>query len=255
MLKPLLIPAARPFCLARLLAALLCFKPAYADSIAPVDGAECAGMKAHHVLNAGAPVGCERLSLVSFSYVDFSGHARDDGKIVVLDALAPRVLRIFQTLKARGFPIAKAKPVEAYEGDDNTSMADDNTSGFNHRVVEGSSRLSLHAYGAAIDLNPVENPFLTFAGATIAVAPPAGTAFVNRQPHRPGKPDHAGLAEEVIAIFAANGFANWGGNWDDPIDYQHFDIGRPLAESLALLPPDQARARFEQAVLETAAAK
>lgn len=204
-------------------------------------------MKAHHVLNEGAPVGCERLSVVSFSYLDFQGR-NQDGKIVVLDAVAPRVLRIFQALKDRGFPLAKAKPMEAYDGDDNASMADDNSSSFNHRVVEGSSRLSLHAYGAAIDLNPVENPFLTFSGANIAVAPPAGTAFVNRRPHRPGKADHAGMAEEVVALFAANGFSNWGGNWDDPIDYQHFDIGRPLAEKLAALPPEKARSEFEAAI-------
>ncbi len=166
------------------------------------------------------------------------------------DAVAPRVLHIFETLQARGFPLAKARPVEAYDGDDNASMADNNTSGFNDRPVAGTTRPSLHGYGAAIDLNPVQNPFLTLSGSSVAVAPPAGAAYLNRRPHRPDKPDRPGLAEAVVALFAENGFSHWGGDWDDPIDYQHFDVGRPLAESLAALPPEQARTRFEAAIAD-----
>ena len=238
----------------RVLIFLLLLSPAMAGDIAPIDAARCAFMKAHHVLNSGAPVGCERLSLVSFSYVDFEGHPHTDGQIVVMDAVAARVLRIFDGLQARGFPIAKAKPVEAYEGDDDASMADNNTSGFNDRPIAGTPRTSLHGYGAAIDLDPVQNPFLTVNGATVTVAPPAGAAYLNRRPNRPGKAERPGLAEEVVALFAENGFAHWGGDWDDPIDYQHFDIGRPLAEALAALPPEQARARFEAVLAERQAA-
>ncbi len=227
---------------------LLLLSPATAGSVQPIDAARCAAMKAHHVLTAGAPAGCERLSLVTFGYVDFEGHAHDDGAIVVLDAVAPRVLRIFEALEARGFPIAKAKPLEAYEGDDAASMADNNTSGFNDRPVAGTTQASLHAYGAAIDLDPVQNPFVTANGSVVTVAPPAGAAYLNRRQHRPGKADRPGLAEAVVSLFAENGFSHWGGDWNDPIDYQHFDIGRPLAEALAALPPDQARARFEAAM-------
>jgi hypothetical protein len=235
-----------------LLSTLLLLSPAFADSIAPVDAVRCAEMKVHHVLSADAPVGCERLSVVTFSYIDFDGKHHDDGVLVVLDAVAPRVLRIFETLHRRGFPIAKAIPVEAYEGDDDASMADNNTSGFNDRPIADTTRPSLHAYGAAIDLDPVQNPFLTLKGAVVTVAPQAGAAFLNRRQPRPGKPDRPGLAEAVVALFAENGFSHWGGDWDDPIDYQHFDIGRPLAEILAALPPDKARARFEAAIADSA---
>ncbi len=227
---------------------LLLMPPGQAGEVRPVDTARCAEMKAHHVLGANAPVACERLSLVTFSYVDFDGRSHDDGTIVVLDAVAPRVLHIFETLQARGFPIAKARPLEAYEGDDDAAMADNNTSGFNDRSVAATTRPSLHAYGAAIDLDPVQNPFLTWNGTGVTVAPPAGAAYLNRRPQRPGKPDRPGLAEDAVALFAENGFFYWGGNWDDPIDYQHFDIGLSLAESLAALPPGQARARFEAAI-------
>jgi len=219
--------------------------PSLASGITPIDAARCAAMTSHHVLSASAPIGCERLSLVTFSYVDFEGRPHDDGQIIVLDAVAPRVLRIFEGLQARRFPIAKAVPVEAYEGDDDASMADNNTTSFNDRPIAGTSRPSLHAYGAAIDLDPVQNPYLTFKGAAVTVAPSAGAAYLNRRQQRPQKPERAGLAEGVVALFAQNGFSRWGGDWDDPIDYQHFDIGRPLAEILAALPPDAARTRFE----------
>lgn len=214
----------------------------------PIDPSQCAAMKVHHVLNTGAPVGCERLATVRFSYIDFEGRTHDDGTVVVLDAVAPYVEHIFSTLYERRFPIAKALPMEAFEGDDTRSMATDNSSSFNHRVVQGSERLSLHAYGAAIDLNPVENPYITRNGAAVTVAPPQGAAYLNRRQDRPNKPARAGLAESVVDVFADNGFLNWGGDWDDPIDYQHFDIGRALAERLAALPPDQATAAFASAV-------
>lgn len=227
---------------------LLLFAPAYAGGVAPVSDDFCADMKAHQVLNANAPVGCDRLAVVTFDYVDFGGQEHDDGKIVVMDAVAPNVLRIFEELHARHFPIAKAQPLNAYEGDDEASMADNNTSGFNDRLVAGTDHISLHAYGVAIDLDPVQNPFITRSGTELTVHPAAAVDYVNRRPHRPGKADRPGLAEEVVDIFVRNGFTQWGGDWDDPIDYQHFDITRPLAEELAKLSPVDARRRFELAV-------
>jgi hypothetical protein len=224
---------------------------AWGGSVAPVDAPLCASMKSHHVLNDGAPVGCERLAVVTFRYVDFAGAEHDDGRVVVLDAVAERVSRIFDELHARRFAIAKAQPMDAYDGNDEASMAADNTSGFNHRMVTGGTKISLHAYGAAIDLNPLENPFIERDrgnDAKLMVHPPAGAGYLNRMQQRPGKPVRAGMAEEAVAVFAANGFTVWGGYWDDPIDYQHFDIGRPLAEDLAKLPPGEARKRFEAAI-------
>lgn len=230
-----------------LLALALATGPACADDIATLDQAACETMRTHHVLNPG-PVGCERLRLVRFSYLGFDGRLHDDGAIVVLDAVSERVARIFAELRLRGFPIAKAKPMEAYDGDDEAAMADDNSSGFNVRLVADSEKLSLHALAVAIDVNPVENPYIRCTGALCTVSPPQGADFLNRAPHRPGKPDRHGMAEDIVDIFARNGFVNWGGNWDSPLDYQHFDIGRKLAEELVALPPDEAKARFEASI-------
>ena len=185
---------------------------------------------------------------MTFGYVDFEGRQHEDGQIVVMDAVADRVLKIFQTLRERGFPLAKAKLMDAYAGDDEKSMADDNTSGFNDRDVPGSERKSLHAYGTAIDLNPVENPFVTRSGAVFTFHPASGADYFNRMIRRPGKQTRRGYAEEVAQVFLENGFAQWGGTWDDPIDFQHFDVGRPLAEALAALPPEEAKRKFEAAV-------
>lgn len=232
----------RALCLIAALASLTA--PCLGGTIALIDASTCAEMKSHHVLNDGAPVDCERLALVTFTYAGFDGVSHSDGRIVVLDAVAPFVEHLFAALYERRFAIAKAQPMEFYEGDDNASMTDNNTSGFNHRHVSGESRLSLHAYGAAIDLNPVQNPFLTFDGAQVHVAPAAGAAYVNRARHRPGKAERQGLSEAAVEVFAQYGFTVWGGDWDDPIDYQHFDIGRALAERLAALPPEEARRAF-----------
>lgn len=230
------------------LIALLLAGPIQAGEVMAVSDNFCADMKSRHVLNAGAPVGCDRLAMVTFSYVDFDGREHDDGRIVVMDAVAPYVLRIFDELHARHFPIAKAQPVNAYDGDDEASMADNNTSSFNDRTIPDTDRISLHAYGVAIDIDPVQNPFITRNGAGLTVHPSAAADYINRREHRPGKADRPGMAEEVVDIFARNGFTVWGGNWDDPIDYQHFDIGRPLAEELSKLSASDARRRFEQAV-------
>lgn len=220
------------------------------DTVVPISAELCAGMKSHHVLNPGAPVGCERLNLVRFGYFGFDDQVHNNGEIVVLDAVADRVLRIFAVLRERKFPVAKARLVDIYSGDDESSMADDNTSGFNDRTIPDATTISLHAYGVAIDLNPIENPFVTRKGATFTFNPPAGADYFNRIIHRPSKPDRRGVAEMVVEVFAENGFVEWGGYWDNPIDFQHFDIGRALAEALVRLPPTQAKKRFEQSIAD-----
>lgn len=212
---------------------------------AALDEQACARLKASGVLSGDAPVGCARLALVRFPYIDFSGVAHHDGELMVLAAVAPEVSRLFHDLHRRRFPIARARLIEHYRGDDAASMADNNTSAFNHRPVTGGSLPSLHAYGLAIDINPLQNPFVQ-AGehGMLQVSPPGGAAYLNRLATRPGKPARPGMAEEVVRLFAEAGFTVWGGHWDWPLDYQHFQFSRGLAEQLAALPEEQARRLF-----------
>jgi hypothetical protein len=106
----------------------------------------------------------------------------------------------------------------------------------------------MHAYGLAIDINPLQNPYAKRAGDKLVFSPPAGVRYANRLNDRPGKAPVPGLAESVIDVFANEGFLIWGGYWDDPIDYQHFQVSGRLAEQLARLPQPQAQLLFEQYV-------
>lgn len=216
--------------------------------ILPISASACDDMKVHHVLGPDPPVGCARLRLVKFRYVDFAGSPRDDGEIVVMDAAASHVLQIFKSLFRMRFPIAKARPMQSYDGDDETSMRDNNTSAFNDRPIAGSATRSLHAYGLAIDVNPIQNPSLTRNGAALLFAPPAGVEYANRLNDRPFKQQRPGMAEAVVDVFAENGFLIWGGYWDSPIDYQHFQVGRKFAERLTALSAGQAEVAFNELV-------
>lgn len=220
-----------------------------AAQISRLSASECQAMVKAGVITASAPVPCQRLNKVTFNYRDFVGKTHSDGQLVVMDAIAPYVGKIFDALYQQGFPIHKAVPIEVYGGNDTRSMTANNTSAFNYRPVAGTGSLSLHAYGAAIDLNPLQNPFVTFSGnGNVTFSPVQGTRYANRATFRFGKPDSRGMAEAVIATFAANGFQYWGGFWDSPIDYQHFQLSKDMAITMSEMTPSQAALFFKRYV-------
>jgi D-alanyl-D-alanine carboxypeptidase len=161
----------------------------------------------------GCPVGPAQLRRLDVSYWDFRGRRRV-GSIVVRATAARGVLSVFRKLYAARFPLRRLRPVEAYKGSDDASMAADNTSGFNCRFVSGTRRWSQHAYGLAIDVNPVENPYLHGG----LVEPPAGRRYLDRSRRRPGM---VGSGDVVVRAFASIGW-RWGGYWTSAKDYQHF---------------------------------
>ena len=110
----------------------------------------------------GCPVGLADLRLVTATYWGFDGRAHT-GRIVVHRDVAADVLAVLRRLYAARFPIRRMVPVDAYGGSDFRSIEADNTSAFNCRYVDGTTRWSEHAYGRAIDLNPIENPYVTSA--------------------------------------------------------------------------------------------
>jgi poly-gamma-glutamate synthesis protein (capsule biosynthesis protein) len=161
----------------------------------------------------GCPVAPRELRLVTLTYWGFDARAHT-GQLVVHRDVATSVTRVFRTLYALRFPIRRMQPVDHFGADDDRSMAADNTSAFNCRFVEGTARWSEHAYGRAIDVNPVENPFVSGTH----VSPARGRRFADRSLRAPGM-IHAG--DEVVRTFASVGWG-WGGNWRSPKDYQHF---------------------------------
>jgi D-alanyl-D-alanine carboxypeptidase len=166
-----------------------------------------------HSWRAGCPVGPAQLRLVRLSYWGFDRRAHV-GALVVRDRVADDVVKVFRRLYAERFPIRRMRKVDAYRGSDDASMAADNTSAFNCRFVSGTRRWSQHAYGEAIDVNPVENPYLQGA----RVSPPAGRAYLDRSRMRRGMAVEGGV---LVRAFETVGW-KWGGRWSGSRDYQHF---------------------------------
>ena len=221
------------FCAASLAVTMLLHA---APALAALDVPACSRLQQRGVIDATAPVGCDRLAVVRFPYVDFDGRHHDDGELMVLAAIAPEVRQLFHRLYQRRFPLARARLVDHYHGDDAASMQDNNTSAFNNRQITGGGPPSLHAYGLAIDINPLQNPFVQPDGqGGKRISPPGGSAYLNRSAAG------AGMAEPTRRLFAEVGFTVWGGSWNTPVDYQHFQFGRAFAEKLAALPEPLAR--------------
>ena len=161
----------------------------------------------------GCPVGLDELRLVSVSYWGFD-RAPHNGRLVVNRDAAPAIVAALRRLFATRFPIRRMALVDRYGADDERSMRADNTSAFNGRKVPGTDTWSQHAYGRAIDINPLENPEVSDG----KVDPPQGAAYVDRSQGVKGM-IHAGDA--AVRAFAAVGW-KWGGHWHSLKDYQHF---------------------------------
>lgn len=192
---------------------------------------------------SNCPVPPARLREIKFTYYDFDGVEHTDGSIIVLDAAVENVTEIFRELYDIKFPIAKIKRIELYNGDDEKSLADNNSVCFQCRSITNKPGIySLHSYGLAIDINPWQNPYLGYYDlqqGTIKVLPPIGINYINRTNLR------AGMVEHVRNIFQKNGFPIWGGAWNDPIDWQHIQTSRTVAKLLAVMTPDDAKIMFK----------
>lgn len=163
----------------------------------------------------GCPVPPSQLRRVRLRYVGFDGKAHS-GQLVVDARVAGAISTVFRRLYAARFPIRQMRPVDAYRGSDAASTAADNTSAFNCRaaVSSGPRHWSMHAYGEAVDVNPVENPYF-FAG---RARPARGAAFADRTRLRPGMAVEGG---PLVRAFGRIGWG-WGGRWSGSPDYQHF---------------------------------
>lgn len=163
---------------------------------------------------AGCPVPLADLRYLTLTHRGFDG-AEHQGELVVAATVADDVVAIFRRLYQDGYPIESMRLVDDFGGDDNASMSANNTSAFNCRPVTGGAGFSEHSYGTAVDVNPLQNPYVS--GST--VLPAAGLAYVDR-PNSPGV-IHDG--DEAVRAFTGHGFS-WGGAWPGPIDYQHFSL-------------------------------
>jgi hypothetical protein len=187
--------------------------PAYHAQIAVLSPAQRRAMTPR-VWRPGCPVALSDLRRVTLTYVGFDGRAHQ-GALIVNRAVAAPVARAFGDLYAARFPIRRMLPIEAYGGSDFASIEADNTSAFNCRSATGSTHWSEHAYGEAIDIDPIENPYVD-NGTT---SHPASRPYADRARvrTRPGVIADGGV---VTRAFARIGWG-WGGRWSGPRDYQH----------------------------------
>jgi len=158
------------------------------------------------------------LRYVHVLHYDFDGNPAE-GELICNEYIAQDLVEIFYELYYNEYQIERILLIDEYDGDDTASMEDNNTSCFNYRDVEGSSNLSKHAYGLAIDINPFYNPYVTYnADGSERVSPVAALDYADRSLSFPYKIDENDLC---CRLFKQHGFI-WGGNWNSLKDYQHF---------------------------------
>jgi hypothetical protein len=187
--------------------------PPYAAFVSRIPPAQQRAMR-RTSWHPGCPVPLSGLRRVIVRRWDWSGRSVT-GTLIVNARVAQSVATVFGKLYALHYPIRRMVPVDAYGGSDFRSIEADNTSAFNCRSATGSSHWSMHAYGEAIDLNPIENPYLDDGQSSHRASAP----YENRARRLKGMV-HAGDA--VVSAFAATGWG-WGGSWSGSIqDTQHF---------------------------------
>jgi hypothetical protein len=162
----------------------------------------------------GCPIPLSKLRYLTLTYWGFD-HRAHTGEMVVSARVASDVVAVFHRLYDARWPIRRMRLVDDYGGSDDASMAADNTSAFNCRAVTGGTSWSQHSYGEAVDLDPLENPYIS--GSTIE--PPGAARYLDR-PNLPGV-IHSG--DTPVRAFGAIGWT-WGGTWTSPRDLQHFSL-------------------------------
>jgi D-alanyl-D-alanine carboxypeptidase len=184
--------------------------PPFTHTVAPVTREQLP-----HSWHPGCPVGPSSLRRLRVGYWGFDQKSRVGALVVNRSAVGPLTVVFRRLYKAR-FPIRRMRPIDAYGGNDERSLAADNTAAFNCRYAVGSGpkRWSAHAYGLAIDVDPVENPYLESG----RVHPRSGRAYLDRRNVRPGMAVRGGL---LVSAFSSAGW-QWGGRWAGTPDYQHF---------------------------------
>lgn len=160
------------------------------------------------------PVNGNRITTIILYFYDFDGKIRK-GKLQVFDVVARDVAQIFKTLYAKKFPI---KNLGHSSPDPHLENV---TAGYSCRKIRGQDIWSLHSYGLAIDVNPRDNPILT----------PSPKDPKNKRPLK-----LKGQVESIVPVFKSHGFFVWGGEWETPVDYMHFEVPRGVAHILAHMP-------------------
>lgn len=158
------------------------------------------------------------LKYLHIIYYNFEGNPAE-GELICNQAIAQDLVEIFYSLYQNEYQLENVQLIDVYDGDDIASMEANNTTCFNYRIVAGSTSLSKHAYGLAIDINPLYNPYVSYEeDGTQDVSPVSAAVYADRSAKFPYKIDENDLCYK---LFKEHGFT-WGGDWNSCKDYQHF---------------------------------
>ena len=178
-------------------------------------------MKRCGMLDHVAAMPLSRLKEVFIKHYNFTRHI-SEGSVIVMDVLAEDCKDLFQALFDLKFPIYSVLPICHFDASDEISMSNNNSSAYNPRLIAGTSDISIHAYGAALDINPVQNPYVKLGDLDkndLKIYPAAGKAYLNRHHQQ------SGMVEDIVSSVQKAGFTIWGGDWTDRrIDYHHFQV-------------------------------
>jgi len=195
----------------------------------------------------GCPVSLDRLNLLTLSYYGFDNQIHT-GALIVLDVIAPYAVAAFKELYIKHYPIEKF--------DINDMSLHENSAAFNCRNIVGRNNYSIHSYGLAIDINVSRNPYIGAYNikdnqmiGTLVPASPYSLPYLDRAKKR------AGMNEKIVKVMAKHGFTVWGGEWQDTVDYMHFQMPTAVAKHLVLLDVKSARLLIELVIKDPESAK
>lgn len=189
----------------------LCFSLyAFQESEEPIIDSDMSFQQAIEGTKAPKEV-IDNIELIDVFYYSFDGKLHK-GQLLVHKDVKNDVLEIFSIIQKEKFPVNKAIPIVKYNWSDGASMDDNNSSAFNYRTIAGTSRMSNHAYGKAVDINPMNNPYVDSNG---RLSPSKGKYLV-------GTPGTFADTSLIVKEFKKRGW-RWGGNFKSYKDYHHFD--------------------------------
>lgn len=206
--------------LTTLILSLFAWGSEFFEKISPIDSEIKERMIKGNSYRSGCPVKLKDLRYVEVSYRDFHGNI-GIGELIVHRSIANEMVAIFKELYRINYPIRKMELVSNYNGSDFASIEADNTSAFNCRFIGNTRRWSKHAYGKAIDINPLENPYVTGRGMT---SHKRSVLYLKRRHKNASSGDIAMLLpnDRATKLFKRYGWT-WGGDWHSIKDYQHFE--------------------------------
>ena len=171
----------------------------------------------------------EDLRYLHVLHVDAEG-VEHEGEMICNVHIADTVLDILRQLYEAGYPIEKIRLVDEYDAVDEASMRDNNSSSFNFRFISHTTTVSKHGLGLAVDINTLYNPYIKYVNNEQVLEPATAEPYLDREAEFPYKIERGDLC---YRLFTENGF-EWGGDWTNSKDYQHFEL--PTEEVKKLYP-------------------